>query len=185
MSFFSLLTLLYFMLNWTPKILVDIGFTEAQGNQGGRLINFVGMAGIVCIGLLSLRFKPSLITSCYMLLTVIIMLGLGLLPADYSLLIVLISAAGFMLHGSMVGMYSTVPALYPANMRATGTGWAIGLSRFGAVLGPLVGGLLLDAGWSAQALFKAFSSMALITCLLAALLFIEQKRHALNEELHQ
>jgi len=35
-SFFLLLTTLYFMLSWIPKILVDTGFTEAQGNQGGE-----------------------------------------------------------------------------------------------------------------------------------------------------
>lgn len=176
-AFFSLLTLLYFMLSWTPKILIDMGFSEGQGNQGGRLINLVGMAGSVCIGILGLWLKPSLITCVYMGLMTIIMLGLGFVSPEFGLLILLISAAGFMLHGSMIGLYSTVPALYPANMRATGTGWAIGLSRFGAVLGPLIGGMLLDAGWSAQSLFKAFSILALVTSALAALIYWEQGRH--------
>jgi len=177
MCFFSLLTLLYFMVSWTPKILIDMGFSDAQGNQGGRLINLVGMAGTIVIGLLSLRFKPSLIVSVYMAILIAIMLALGSVPIEFGILLVLISASGFMLHGSMIGLYSALPGLYPSTMRATGTGWAIGLSRFGAMLGPLIGGLLLDAGWSPQSLFKAFSLFAVLTSVLAALIYVEQAKH--------
>lgn len=178
LSFFSLLTLLYFMLTWTPKILVDLGFSEAQGNQGGRLINLVGMIGIPLMGILSLRFKPALITCAYMGLLVPSLLALAWAPSYFSLLLVLIGIVGGLMHGSMVGLYSTVPTLYSATNRATGTGWAIGLSRFGAVLGPVLAGLLLDAGWTPQSLFQAFSIMALATSTLAFLIYRQQSKLA-------
>jgi MFS family permease len=176
LSFFSLLTLLYFMLTWTPKILVDLGFSDAQGNQGGRMINLVGMLGIAIMGLLSLRFKPELVTSVYMAALFLVLIILSSVPAEFSIMIVLISVVGMLMHGSMIGLYSTTPSLYAAGVRATGTGWAIGLSRFGAVLGPILAGFLLDAGWSAQSLFKAFSVLAVLTSIFSALIYWDLSR---------
>jgi len=176
LSFFSLLTLLYFMLTWTPKILVDLGFSEAQGNQGGRLINLIGMAGIILLGLLSLKVKPSLITAIYMAALVFALLLLGWAPLNFSILMVWIGAVGFLMHGSMIGLYSTVPSLYATEIRATGTGWAIGLSRFGAVVGPTLAGFLFDAGWSAQALFQFFAVFAATTSLFTILIWFDQRK---------
>ena len=179
--FFMLLTLLYFMLTWTPKILVDMGFSEAEGNRGGRLINLTGMLGVVLIGLLSLRILPSLIVGIYLSLLGVILLFFGDLSPVVGGVFVLIGAAGFMLHGSMIGLYSTVPALYPVELRATGTGWAIGLSRLGAVLGPALAGILLDQGWNITDLFKAYAVLAFVAAGLAVILWVilrnENKKH--------
>jgi len=101
MSFFCLLTLIYFMLSWTPKILIDMGFTEAQGNQGGRMINLVGMLGIIILGFLSLRYKPSFISSFYMGAAVVIMLALSTVKPEFTTLLILLSLVGFCLHGSV------------------------------------------------------------------------------------
>lgn len=181
MSFFTLLTVLYFMLTWIPKILVDFGFSEAQGNQGGRMINLAGMAGIILMGLLSLRFKPELITSFYMIGLFIILFLIASFITDFSVVILLISVAGMFLHGGMIGLYSTTPSLYAAQVRATGTGWAIGLSRFGAVLGPLLAGLLLDADFSPASLFKAFSVLAVLAAIFSALIYWEMRSKTLSD----
>jgi len=180
LSFFTLLILIYFMLTWTPKILVDLGFTENEGNRGGRLINLVGMLGIIVMGVLSLKIKPALVTSVYMLILVLSMLTLGSVAPELNILLILISIVGFLIHGSMIGLYSTVPALYTSAIRATGTGWAIGLSRFGAVIGPILAGVLLDAGWTPQSLFMAFSILALLTSVLAVLTYFEQSKHSIE-----
>jgi len=74
-----LLTLLYFMLTWTPKILVDMGFSEADGNRGGRLINLAGMLGVVVIGLFSLRILPSMIVGLYLAMLSLVLLFFGVL----------------------------------------------------------------------------------------------------------
>jgi len=170
--FFMLLTLLYFMLTWTPKILVDMGFSEADGNRGGRLINLVGMLGVVVIGVCSLRVLPSLIVGLYLALLSIILLFFGVLSPVFGSVFVLIGMAGFLLHGSMIGLYSTVPALYPVELRATGTGCAIGLSRLGAVLGPALAGILLDRGWAITDLFKAYAILAVVAAIIATFLWV-------------
>ena len=43
--------------------------------------------------------------------------------------------------------------MYPADIRATGVGWALGIGRIGSIVGPLVGGLLLTSKWETHDLF--------------------------------
>lgn len=175
-SFFLLLTTLYFMLTLTPTILEDIGFTRAEGNRGGRLINLIGIPGIALMALLSLKIRSSLVTSFYLVGLAVMMVVFSVTKLDFSSTLVVISAIGFFIHGSMIGLYATVPTLYPASNRATGTGWAIGLSRFGAVLGPASAGFLLEAGWAPRDLFQVFAIPAALAAVMAFLLWLEQKR---------
>jgi MFS transporter, AAHS family, 4-hydroxybenzoate transporter len=48
---------------------------------------------------------------------------------------------------------SVVGLIYPTAIRANGTGWALGIGRFGAILGPLVGGQLIGAHLPLRLLF--------------------------------
>ena len=177
-AFFLLLTTLYFLLSWAPRIIEDMGFTAAQGNQGGRLINLVGMAGITVLGILGVIIRPSLLTSFYLLALSVALVVLGSVSGSFAITLLLMGTIGFFIHGSMIGLYATAPALYPAEMRATGMGWAIGLSRFGAVLGPASAGFFLDAGWTPQDLFKAYAGIALAAAAVVWFLWREEVRRA-------
>jgi AAHS family 4-hydroxybenzoate transporter-like MFS transporter len=46
---------------------------------------------------------------------------------------------------------------YPAAIRSSGVGWALGIGRLGGIAGPLLVGAALGAGWSPNALFYAMS----------------------------
>lgn len=175
-AFFFLLSTLYFALSWTPRILVELGFSEDSGNQAGRLINLVGMPGIAIIGLISTFLRPSLLTTIYLAILTILLMVLGAYDHSLTAIMLLVSAVGFAVHGSMIGLYATAPALYPAHIRATGMGWSIGLSRFGAVVGPALAGFLLDAGWSAAQLFQGFALPALMASIGVFFLWKEERR---------
>ncbi len=175
-AFFLLLTTLYFLLSWTPKMIIDMGFTEADGNRGGRLINLAGMIGIVIIGVLGYKIRPALITSLYLCLAGLLLIIFSYVGQSLSAVILIVSLIGIFVHGSMIGLYSTVPSLYPTQLRASGTGWAIGLSRFGAVMGPALAGYLFDKGWSAQNVFALFALPAGLASIAAFGLWRVQKR---------
>jgi AAHS family 4-hydroxybenzoate transporter-like MFS transporter len=68
----------------------------------------------------------------------------GHLPA----LMIAAAIAGFTLVGAQTGCHVLTALSYPAAIRTTGVGWALGVGRIGAILGPLLGGMLLAAGWS-------------------------------------
>ncbi|MCY1399519.1 putative 3-hydroxyphenylpropionic transporter MhpT [compost metagenome] len=60
---------------------------------------------------------------------------------------------------------------YPAHIRSTGLGWAMGIGRIGAIIGPLLGGALHAAQLPLQASFLAFALPGLIGAV-AILMFI-------------
>jgi len=128
------------------------------------------------MGILSLRAKSSLVTSVYLVMLAGMMVVLSMTPLELSSTLIVISLIGFFLHGSMIGLYATVPTLYPASVRATGTGWAIGLSRFGAVLGPATAGYLLEAGWAPRSLLQVFAIPAGLAAITVFLLWHVQRR---------
>jgi len=68
----------------------------------------------------------------------------------------------------MAGLYAFAPATYPAAVRTTGMGYAIGIGRLGAILAPLSAGVLLDGGWQAPALYYAYA-LPLLAALCAVL----------------
>jgi MFS family permease len=68
----------------------------------------------------------------------------------------------------MAGLYAFAPATYPATVRTTGLGWAIGMGRIGAIVAPLMAGVLLDGGWQPPNLYYAFA-LPLVAAFLAVL----------------
>ncbi|VCU67934.1 4-hydroxybenzoate transporter PcaK [Pseudomonas synxantha] len=51
--------------------------------------------------------------------------------------------AGFFIVGGQLALNAFTNNFYPSHVRATGAGWALGVGRFGSVLGPLFGAMLL------------------------------------------
>ena len=79
-------------------------------------------------------------------------LAIGSLAAPLWALSALIFVAG--LGGaSQAGIKALSGLIYPARMRATGAGWALGVARLGAIAGPLVGGLMLARGYQGHNIF--------------------------------
>ena len=76
--------------------------------------------------------------------------------------------SGFFSLGGLIGLYSLAARLYPDAARATGIGLAIGAGRFGAILGPYTGGVLISLGWS---MGSYFALLALPLIAAAALLW--------------
>jgi len=56
--------------------------------------------------------------------------------------------AGFFVQGAMVALYAVLARTFPAEMRASGSGFVIGIGRVGTILPPLLAGLLASAGLS-------------------------------------
>ena len=175
-SFFLQLMVLYFLLSWVPKLIEDMGHSAADGNRAGRLINLVGMLGIFVIGFVALRVDVTKVTAFFYIgLAIMLALIASLSPSLFAITS-LIAITGFFTHGAMIGLYSTVPSLYPVELRAAGSGWAIGISRLGAVFGPLIGGYLLGFGVSEQQLFCAFIPAALLAAICVFVLYRQQRR---------
>ena len=152
-----------------------MGFTASEGNRAGRLINLVGMAGIIAIGFIALRVNITKATAFFFIGLAVMMLIIANVSPSMVMITVLVGITGFFTHGAMIGLYSTVPGLFPVELRAAGSGWAIGVSRIGAVCGPLLAGYLLTWGMSEQQLFLIFTPAAIVAAISVALLYKHTK----------
>lgn len=171
-AFFFQLAAFYFVTSWTPKLLVDGGLDATTGISGGILLNVAGATGGVLLGWAAWRFGARPLTVGFMLFTCVSMF---LFPWAQSLAAMLTMAAlmGFFVVGGMMGLYSLTPALFPPGMRATATGLAVGFGRFGAILGPLATGFLLEAGWAPREVYQLFCLPPLVA---AAALWVLHRR---------
>ena len=55
--FFLVMFGFYFIMSWTPKLLVAAGLSTAQGIAGGTLLSIGGIFGAALLGGLAARFR--------------------------------------------------------------------------------------------------------------------------------
>ena len=147
----------YFVVNWTPKILVDAGLSLEGGISGGLLLSIGGVVGGLALGILAGKFRATRLVALFMALSVVSMAMFGQLETNLSLMLAATFLIGTFLAGAMIGLYIIIPDIYPARVRNTGTGWAIGVGRLGAVAGPYLAGVLIAAGWERSEYYVALS----------------------------
>ena len=155
----------YFVVSWTPKLLVDAGLSTSQGISAGAILQTGGLFGALAIGFLGSKFAINKLSSSFFILSVIAILLYILVDSDLALLMLLAGVMGFFLIGAMIGLYTIAPAIYDSTSRVTGVGLAIGVGRAGAIGAPLIGGLMLQADMEVTHIYAIFS----VPLLLAAL----------------
>ena len=165
LSFFLLMFNFYFVLSWTPKLLVAAGLSNQQGITGGVLLNVGGIIGGVLFGFLSSRLKLKWLTAAYLVITAAALVVFGLFASQLDMAFIIALLIGAFIFGSMAGLYALAPRIYPAAIRTTGMGWSIGIGRIGAILAPTIVGVLIDAGWKTADLYYVFSIPLIIAML--------------------
>jgi AAHS family 4-hydroxybenzoate transporter-like MFS transporter len=96
-----------------------------------------------------------------------------------ALLIPAVFATGFCIVGAQIGSNALAATFYPTFIRSTGVGWALGIGRIGSIVGPVLGGLMLSAGWHTPTIFLIGAIPVLIAsaAVLAMSRLPSSKRH--------
>jgi benzoate transport len=144
----------YFLAKWLPRI-VGATFPDAAPGTGPYMLaltNFGGAAGGIVFGLLAGKVGLKPLTMLILVLNAAAIVVFGRTPPDQSTVLWLAMAVGFFGNAAISGMYSIVAYAFPTHVRATGTGFVIGVGRGGAVLSPLIAGLLFDPSGASTAL---------------------------------
>ena len=160
-AYFMHIMTLYFLLKWTPKIVVDMGYSASSA--GGVLVwaNLGMLTGSILFGLLSSRFATRNLMFVALVMSSIMIYVFGKGYSELDQLSAVAYIAGFFINGGVVGLYALFADHYPDNLRASGTGFSIGLGRGGAAASPIIAGILFTAGYglSLVATFMAFGSV--------------------------
>ncbi len=147
-SYFLHVTSFYFLVKWIPKIVVDMGFAASSAANVLVWTSVGGATGGAVLGLLTLRYKVKNLTIAVLVLSAVMIVIFGRTPADLGKLSMICAAAGFFTNAGIVGLYAIFAHAYPTHIRASGTGFAVGIGRGGAVLAPIISGFLFEAGVS-------------------------------------
>jgi len=157
---------LFFIVNWSPQLLVLKGLTAAHASSMVGTSGLFGIAGTILIGLWldKVGFRWGFF---WPLLSVGFTALIG--GASGGLLLIWLSVNSFFMNGGHSILTAIVPSIYPYKVRAQGTGVANAVARIGSIIGPIIGGLMISTGMSMTMLFS-LAAIPFIFC--AAFCFV-------------
>jgi benzoate transport len=172
--FFHIITF-YFVLKWIPKIVVDMGFHASAA--AGVLVwaNVGGAIGGALFGFLTLKYNVRILTIVILMLSVVMVTLFGRSPADIDKLSMLCAFTGFCTNAGVVGLYAMFAQVYPSHVRATGTGFSIGLGRGGAVIAPIFAGFLFVSGISVPVVAMVMATGSIIAAIMLVMLRLQSE----------
>ena len=146
LAYFLHITTFYYILKWIPEIVVRFGFDPSTA--AGVLVwtNVGGATGGALFGLLTLRYNVKALTISMLVLSTIAVTIFGTSSADLQQLSIVSAIAGFCANAGIVGLYAILAQAFPTHVRASGTGFAVGVGRGGSVIAPIIAGFLFEGG---------------------------------------
>jgi AAHS family benzoate transporter-like MFS transporter len=175
-AFFCCLLMVYALGSWLPKLMAGAGYSLGSSLSFLLALNVGGMTGAVLGGWLGDRLN---LVKVMVVFFTVAALSISLLGVDspMPMLYLLIFVAGATTIGTQILLYAAAAQLYGLSIRSTGLGWASGIGRNGAIIGPLLGGALMAIELPLQLNFIAFAIPGAIAAM-AMMVFAVNERMA-------
>jgi MFS transporter, AAHS family, 4-hydroxybenzoate transporter len=145
--FFASLLSLYLIGFWLPTVLHLEGLSPSDAVFAASLYSAGGGLSVLLLGPLSSRFGTDRVLTVCLACGIVIIAAVALGRLPYVILLAAIFIMGICVVGGQLGANGLSAAKYPARIRTTGVGWALGIGRLGGIFGPGLGGFLLGQGW--------------------------------------
>ncbi|MGP0222074.1 MFS transporter [Paenarthrobacter sp. NCHU4564] len=168
-SFMGLL-LVYGLNTWLPQLMAAAGYTVSTGLTLLLVLNLGAVAGLVLAGILADRHGTKKIVLMWFGLSAVFLAVLSVKIQNELLLNAAVFVTGIFVFSSQVLVYAWVSQLFPARLRGTALGFAAGVGRLGAIVGPAVTGTLVAANIAYPAGFYVFAGAGVLA--VAALLLV-------------
>jgi benzoate transport len=176
LGYFAHVTSFYFIIKWVPKLVVDMGFAPKAAAGVLTWANVGGAAGVVIFGLIATRVSLKALTLVTLIGSSVMVVWFGRGSHDLAALSATVAIAGVFTNSAIGGYYMLFAKVFPTHVRATGTGFAVGMGRGGAVLAPVIAGYLFQAGFGMQAVATMMAMGSLLSA--AALLALKVRATA-------
>jgi AAHS family 4-hydroxybenzoate transporter-like MFS transporter len=176
------LLVIYYMTSWLPVTIHGVGGISVEDAAiAAALFSAAGVLGAPVVGQLMDWFGPVRMLALSFVLASISIALIGSIAESHAALRIIVFLAGFFSVGAHVGLSALAGELYPTFMRATGVGWALGVGRFGSLISPVLGGLLLAWQWQITSIFLAVALPALLAALCVLLVGLVSSAKAREE----
>lgn len=175
LAFFMCLFMVFALSSWLTKLMAGAGYSLGSALTFVLVLNVGAMIGAIGGGWLADRFHIKYVLAGMYALAAISLTLLGYkMPTP--VLFILIGLAGASTIGTQIVANAYTGQFYPMAVRATGLGWALGIGRSGAILAPILIGVLVGMNLPLQQNFMAIAIPAVIG--MVAVLLINHDRSA-------
>ena len=178
-AYFMTLLVMYALSTWLPKLMVGAGYELGSSLLFLVTLNLGAVTGAILGGKIADMIGSRKVLVTFFFLGFVSLTLLSFKPSMFWLY-VLIALAGATTTGTQIVMNAYVSQYYPTEIRSTGLGWALGIGRFGGMLGPTLGGFLLNAQLTLQMNFLAFAIPSILAGI--AIWFVQEKYSPLSEK---
>ncbi|MEN8516163.1 MFS transporter [Burkholderia sp. MS455] len=176
---FMCLFMVYALSSWLTRLMASAGYSLGSALTFVLVLNAGAMVGAIGGGWLADRFPiKTVLVSMYLLAAVSITLLGYKMPT--ALLFVLVGLAGASTIGTQIVNCAYAGQFYPMAIRSTGIGWTLGVGRSGAILAPIVIGLLVGIDLPLEQNFMAIGLPALAAAVAVGL--IDHRRSASHRD---
>ncbi|WP_407409609.1 MFS transporter [Acinetobacter sp.] len=169
LAFFMCLLTMYALGSWMPKLMMAAGYSMGSSLLFLLAMNIGAVIGTVSGGMLADRFHLKPVIMVLGVVGAIVLSLLGFEPPQVALYL-MIALAGAASIGSQILLYSYVAQYYPVAVRSTGIGWASAVGRSGAIIGPILIGMLLGMDLPHQYNFIAVGIPLLVVAIAVTLI---------------
>ncbi|WP_345770392.1 MFS transporter [Blastococcus saxobsidens] len=159
-SFMGLL-LVYGLNNWLPGIMREAGYDLGAQLTFLTVLNVGAVAGLLVAGGVADRIGARRAGVAWFAAAALL-LALLSIKLPLAGIYVMVFLTGCFVFSAQVLVYALVSANHPPQVRATALGWSAGAGRIGAIVGPILAGLLVGAGIAFPWGFYMFAVVGLL-----------------------
>lgn len=154
----------YGLSTWLPQIMRKNGYGISSSISFLAVFMLAAGLGSLFIGRLTDKLNTR---RTIVVFYVIGALSIFCLSVNYNVFVtyILVALSGLGIVGVGMVQLGYITHYYPTSIRASATGWAIGVGRLGAILGPIIGGYLVANTTNTDASFYLFSCAALVAAI--------------------
>jgi len=162
-AYFMSLLVYYMLTSWLPSLLVQSGHPVTQAAVVSSVLMVGGATGSLLIGYFMDKIRPSYVIATAFVLATALFVYIGRGLDSLAAFEVCAFIAGVLISGPITSMNTLAAEFYPTQSRASGVSWMLGIGRFGGILGGMMGGQLLAAGWGIGEIFRVLAIPALVS----------------------
>ena len=168
-ALFCGMLLVYGLNTWLPSIMRKEGYNLGSSLTFLIVFSLASALGGLFLGKIADRYGVRGSVSFFFLLGAI---GVGALIFKQNIYVnyLLVAFAGVGSISAALILTGYIANYYPANVRASATGWALSFSRIGAMSGPMFGAYIASLGIASSWNFIAFAIVAVVDSLAVMLL---------------
>ena len=161
---FMCLFMVYALSSWLTKLMAQAGYDLGSALTFVLVLNFGAMFGAIGGGWLADRFHIKYVLVVMFALAALSITLLGY-PQPTGVLYLLVALAGATTIGTQIVTCAYCGQFYPAAARSTGLGMMLGVGRAGAILAPIVIGVIVGMNLPLEKNFMAIAIPAAIAAI--------------------